>query len=127
MMLAMIVGLHRVMIGSLVWSFRVIPAGSASHPELSFPYLFNLTVTVIETGVSLSLPILAVLFMVQLALGFVSRAAPSMQIFSIGFAVTLAVGASVLVMAAPDLARGLVESFSRAGYHFERLLHEVSP
>ena len=42
----------------------------------------------LNTGVKLAIPLIAVLLVTQVALAFVSRAAPAMQVFSIGFAVT---------------------------------------
>ena len=62
------------------------------------------------------------LFITQLGLAFVARAAPAMQIFNVGFAVTLAVGGFVLVFVLPDIADELGAEFSHVGVRFERLL-----
>jgi flagellar biosynthetic protein FliR len=80
----------------------------------------------LATGVRLALPVVAVLFMVQIALGFISRAAPSMQIFSIGFAALLITGGVVLVMALPDIGRELIADFSHVGDRIETVVSDVS-
>jgi flagellar biosynthetic protein FliR len=126
LLLALITGLHRAMLEAVVASFRLLPVGSATHVEATFPLFLELCGHVLETGVKLALPLLAVLLMANIALAFVSRAAPSMQIFNVGFAVLLATGAAVLVISLPDLSRELSTVFDRDARYFERLLFELS-
>jgi flagellar biosynthetic protein FliR len=126
MLLALIAGLHRAMLEALVVSFRLVPVGSAAHVEATFPIFLELCGHVVRTGVQLALPLLAVLLMANIALAFVSRAAPTMQIFNVGFAVLLATGAAVLVISLPDLSRELVIGFDRNSRYFERLVLELS-
>jgi flagellar biosynthetic protein FliR len=73
-------------------------------------------------GARLAMPIVSVLLATQVALAFVSRAAPAMQIFSIGFAITLIAGGTVLVLALPDMATSIVEELSHVGPRIERVL-----
>lgn len=126
LLVAFAVGLHRMVIGATIWSFQVVPVGSLTRLDAFGPTFFTLGGELLATGVRLAMPILAVLFMTQIALAFVSRAAPAMQIFSIGFAVTLGVGGLVLFLTLPDLAyEGAVE-MSRIGERIESLLADVS-
>ena len=125
-LLALASGLHRVLLGSLMASFQAVPVGTISHPELSAPMMIEITSNVLVMGVRLALPILAVLLMIQIALGFVSRAAPAMQIFNIGFAVLLAVGAVVMIMALPDIGGQLLVMMSHVGTRIEHLLVVMS-
>jgi flagellar biosynthetic protein FliR len=126
LLLALIAGLHRAMLEAVVTSFRWLPVGSATHVEATFPLFLELCGHVLKTGVQLALPLLAVLLMANIALAFVSRAAPSMQIFNVGFAVLLATGAAVLVISLPDLGRELATGFDRDARYFERLLFDLS-
>jgi flagellar biosynthetic protein FliR len=126
LLLALIVGLHRAMLGAVVASFRLVPVGTATHIEATFPIFLELCGHVLATGVKLALPLLAVLLMANIALAFVSRAAPTMQIFNVGFAVLLATGAAVLVISLPDLSRELSIGFDRDARYFERLMVELS-
>jgi flagellar biosynthetic protein FliR len=81
---------------------------------------------VLEAGVRIAIPVLSVLFLTQVALAFISRAAPAMQIFSVGFAVTLAVGAVVLIFAVPDIGHRMIAEFSKVGQHVESILVALS-
>lgn len=125
-LLALVVGAHRIILGSLVTSFRELPVGSAVHLENGAAFFIQLSSHALSSGVRLALPLLAILLMVQLALAFVSRAAPSMQIFSIGFAVLLATGAVVLYLTVPDLALEMLAEMSSLGEVMESVLVALS-
>ena len=79
----------------------------------------------LATGVRVAIPLVAILFMTQVALAFISRAAPAMQIFSIGFAVTMATGGFVLVLVLPDLGFELLAEVAKSGGKIESLLGAV--
>jgi flagellar biosynthetic protein FliR len=126
LLVALIGGFHRVMLGALLSSFRLLPVGTVLHVEASFPLFLELSSLVIGVGVRLALPVLAILLMANVALGFVSRAAPSMQIFNIGFAVLFATGAIGLFLGMPEFSHELGQSFSRNAVYFERLLSDLA-
>lgn len=105
---ALCVGLHHLLLGALFKSFSSIPTGTLLNPGVLGIPLISMTAGVLESGVKLALPFIAVLFIVQVCLAFIARAAPAMQIFSIGFAVTLGIGFLLWVVFAPDLVRELI-------------------
>jgi flagellar biosynthetic protein FliR len=124
-LLALLAGLHRVLVGGLLASFRLLPPGSVADPARATPALLFSAAESMTAGIRIALPIVAVLLLTQTALAFVSRAAPTMQIFSIGFAVTLSVGATVLVLIAPDFARSVQVEASHAESRMETVLLSV--
>src|SRR5690606_19897325 len=119
--LAVASGLHRVMLGALVSSFSLVPVGRVLHVEASFPIFLELSGHMLAVGVRLALPVLAVLLMSNAALGFVSRAAPSLQIFNVGFAILLPVGAALLLLTLPETSRVLLAEMGCAETYFVRL------
>jgi flagellar biosynthetic protein FliR len=102
-----------------------VPVGSLGDPALETPVILAMTTEALATGVRIAIPFVAILFIAQVALAFISRAAPAMQIFSIGFAVTMATGGLVLVLALPDLGVELLGEVSRTGSKIETLLVAV--
>jgi flagellar biosynthetic protein FliR len=52
----------------------------------------------------MAMPVVAVLLMTNLALGILTRSAPQLNIFAIGFPITLGVGLITLDLALPYLA-----------------------
>jgi flagellar biosynthesis protein FliR len=124
-LLGLIAGVHRVVLGGVLASFKVVPVGSLGDPALETPVIIAMTTEALATGVRIAIPFIAILFIAQVALAFISRAAPAMQIFSIGFAVTMATGGLVMVLVLPDLGVELVGEVSRTGNKIETLLVAV--
>jgi len=125
MLLGVLVGLHRVVIGAVIGSFRVVPAGAIASTRNLTELVLAMTNDAVGTGVKLAIPLVAVLLVTQVALAFVSRAAPAMQVFSIGFAVTTSVGAALLMTTLPDFGYDVVAEMSRAGERIEALVLAV--
>jgi flagellar biosynthesis protein FliR len=124
-LLGIFVGLHRVVIGAVIGSFRAVPAGTIDATRNLTELTLALTNDAMITGVKLAIPLVAVLLVTQVALAFVSRAAPAMQVFSIGFAVTTTVGAVLLMATLPDFGYDVVAEMSRAGERIEALVLSV--
>jgi flagellar biosynthetic protein FliR len=61
--------------------------------------------TVLAGGVRLAAPLLVVGVIVNLAAGLASRAAPSLNVFNVAFALVLVVGGLVLIASAPSFVR----------------------
>jgi len=54
-------------------------------------------------GVTLALPVIAAMLLANLALGVLTRTAPQLNLFAVGFPVTLATGLAMLSLALPYL------------------------
>jgi flagellar biosynthetic protein FliR len=126
LMLAFLLGVHRVLIGTLLASFQVVPLGAAIEPGLATPDLVRLSAGAIASGLRLSLPLVAALLLIQVGLAFISRAAPSLQIFSVGFAVSLVAGTIVFVGSMPELAREIEHMLSAVGEQLELVVADMT-
>jgi flagellar biosynthetic protein FliR len=107
LLFALLAGIHRIAIGMLLASFRALPIGSTLEFAPTSMQLIDLTIASFALGVALALPIIAVAFVVQLGLAMIARAAPALQIFSVGWGVLLATGSIILLASLRDLATGL--------------------
>jgi flagellar biosynthesis protein FliR len=58
---------------------------------------------VFSFGLALALPIVGALLVTNLALGILTRAAPQLHLFAVGFPISLAVGFLLLAMTVPYL------------------------
>jgi len=126
LLLGFLLGLHRVMIASLLASYRILPPGTLVSAEKAAAPMVQITAQMVEAGLRLAVPLIAVLLMVQVALAFISRAAPAMQIFSVGFAFSLVAGTIALVVALPDMAREMVVQLSLVGRNIEALIFALA-
>lgn len=92
---------HLLLTAALLRSFEVFPV---SPDPLGFVRVLQPQVwgaEVFRLGLWVSLPVVAMLMLTNLVMGLVSRVAPQMHIFSIGFPVTLAVGFTGLWLTLP--------------------------
>ncbi len=98
---------HLALIGALSMSFKTLPIGGA-HLDRNF--LWSIVVwgaQVFETGLLVALPAVIALVIVNLALGVVTRAAPQLNLFGIGFTITLMCGFVVLIVGLDGLMVGI--------------------
>ena len=86
--------------------------------------------TVFATGIQLSMPIVAALLLTNVALGILTRAAPALNLFGIGFPITLGVGLLVIAMVLPYLVLPMQNLFLNGIEHarlMPRTWHERVP
>jgi len=88
---------HLVLIRLLVESFQTLPIGTEGLDRDAFMALARWGTHLFADAVWLSLPAVASLLVVNIAFGVMSRAAPQLNIFAIGFSVTLVMGFLVLL------------------------------
>jgi len=98
MLLFLAINGHLMVITALVESFRVLPVGLHAFAGEGWHTLALWGGEVFRGGLLISLPLVAVLMMTNVALAVLTRAAPQLNIFVVGFPLTLAIG--FIVMAA---------------------------
>jgi len=114
LVLALGAGVHRVALAYLLASFRVLPVGSATFSSESAMVFVDLAIASFTVGLQLAMPVIGVALVVQVGLAMTARAAPSLQIFSVGFTVLLLTGMVLLLACLRDIGAGLL-------LHFESL------
>jgi flagellar biosynthetic protein FliR len=98
--LLLAVDAHLVMIDAVARSVRVIPIGSALHPEglramvQSADVLFSL-------GLQFAAPVVASVLVANTALAILSRAAPQLNILSVAFPIQIGIGMVALSATVP--------------------------
>lgn len=96
--------LHLVLLSTLTQSFSSLPISATSLSGAGLQQLVIWGGRIFSAGVQLSLPIVAALLITNMALGILTRAAPQLNIFGIGFPVTMGVGFAMIGLSLPYLA-----------------------
>jgi flagellar biosynthetic protein FliR len=122
MLVGFAIGAHRIVIGTVVSSVRIVPVGTMIDLSTYLPGILTWSSRTIECGLGLAVPAMTVSLVVQVALGLVARAAPSLQIFSIGLALSLASGLLVILSGLRDSLAGIAAHLMNVGSVLERLL-----
>lgn len=102
---------HLMIIAALVESFNTLPIG-ISEAIISWKALVLAGSNIFSWGLVLSMPVLAALMLTNIALAVLTRAAPQLNIFAVGFPITLGIGFIVLAFSLPyflPLFSGMVE------------------
>lgn len=107
------VNAHLVLLSALAESFVSLPVSSSPIASGAPLELARWGARIFSAGLQLSLPLIAALLITQIALGILTRAAPQLNIFGIGFPITLGVGFLTLSLALPYLGTPVVNLFNQ--------------
>ena len=97
---------HLVLIEILIESFRTLPVGFSSFSSEQLGLLVEWTGWMFAAAVVIALPAMTALLVVNLAFGVMTRAAPQLNIFALGFPVTMIVGLFIIWLNISDMAAG---------------------
>lgn len=95
---------HLIMIALISQSFSTLPIGLEGMTNATFTTLANWGSEIFKAGLQLSLPVLTALLITNLALGVLTRVAPQLNIFAVGFPLTLSIGLLVMALSMPFYA-----------------------
>jgi flagellar biosynthetic protein FliR len=96
-------GGHLIVFGILLESFHTFPIGKALMTQDLLAKVISWSSLMFVAGLLVALPIMLTLLFINIGLGFVNRAAPSLHIFSIGLPAMILIGYGVLWLAMPGL------------------------
>jgi flagellar biosynthetic protein FliR len=105
---------HLMVLMAVIRSFEVFPVNQNFLEALSLMKLYSLGGELFASGFWIALPVVGMLMFANLALGVVSRVAPQMNIYAVGFPITLTVGLVGIAAALPLLDRPFIALMERA-------------
>lgn len=112
MLLFLLTNSHHYFLVALIKSFKVIPLGMAVFGPGLNAGLTRLFVGLFVTAVKLAAPVLAALFLTNVALGVMARAVPQMNLFSVGLSLKVIAGLAAILASMPlfvELVSGFYE------------------
>jgi flagellar biosynthetic protein FliR len=113
-LLFLTLNVHLSIFSALIESFKTIPISTNLTMGFSFQKLAIWGEQIFIIGMRLSLPIVAALLIANIALGILTRAAPQLNLFGIGFPITIGVGFLMLSMTLPYMLLPLENAFQSA-------------
>lgn len=94
---------HLLLIQMLADSFKTLPIGVDGIDKAGIWSILEWSSRMFGGGLLLAMPVVAGLLLVNVIFGVASRAAPQLQIFSVGFPVTLMLGLMLVWKTLPDM------------------------
>jgi flagellar biosynthesis protein FliR len=96
-------GGHAIVVKLILQSFESLPVGASFAGQDLYGRVLRWSAMTFLGGVMLALPVLATLLLVNVGLGVVTRAAPSLNIFAVGFPALILVGLALLAFSAEGI------------------------
>ena len=110
---------HLVLLGALAQSFAMVPPGGLLINPALASHLIAFSSQLFVLAIKIAAPIMASIFLVDLALALVARAAPQMNVLFIGFPIKIGVGFLFMTLVFAALA-------SYVGQYIAELLPMIS-
>ncbi len=99
---------HLALIEVLVDGFRTLPIGEAGLSQADLWTLVGWGTQIFSGALAVALPGVTALLIVNIAFGVMSRAAPSLNLFAVGFPISLVFGLAIIVVGLPALQSSFV-------------------
>jgi flagellar biosynthetic protein FliR len=104
---------HLLVVAALVQSFAAFPVGPEPFAFLHQVQPHRWGAEIFATGLWIALPLVTMMMFVNLVLGTISRVAPQINVFAVGFPVTLGVGLLGLLLTLPALQQPFTMTLER--------------
>jgi flagellar biosynthetic protein FliR len=116
-------GGHTMLLALILESFATLPVGSSLFGPQAYAQLVSWSSMIFLGALLTALPVMVTLLFISIGLGVVTRAAPSLNIFSVGLPATIVVGFVVLLLSLANIGsriqwlwlQGLLQIRSLAG------------
>ena len=113
---------HLLLLELLARSFTTVPVGPVGLRFDDFRAVAGFATDIFALGLLVALPAVTVLLVVNLAFAVVSRAAPQLNLFAIGFPVSLLMGLLIVLLTLPTLPGQWDGIFGQATQRLSALL-----
>lgn len=107
---------HLVLLEVLAESFKTMPISADGLVAKDFMQVVQWGSNVFAGGLAIALPAIASLLVVNIAFGVMTRSAPQLNIFAIGFPITMLLGFALVMLTLPNVAPKSISLFSDV-YH----------
>lgn len=105
---------HLMVLFAIISSFKSFPVDQNFLETLTHMKLQRLGADLFASALWISLPMVGMLMFANLALGIVSRVAPQMNIFAVGFPITLVIGLISIAVTLPMLDQPFMALLERS-------------
>ncbi|MEW6513290.1 MAG: flagellar biosynthetic protein FliR [Pseudomonadota bacterium] len=105
---------HLLTLQVLAESFRLLPVTATPFSTGGFASMLAWSSVLFSAGLLLALPLITALLISNLAMGVLARVAPQLNIFAVGFPVTLTAGFIVLMFSIPYFGSAMERLFDQS-------------
>jgi len=105
---------HLALLEMLVQGFRTLPIGETGLSNEGLWTIVAWGTQIFSGALAVALPGVTALLIVNIAFGVISRAAPSLNLFAVGFPISLVFGLIIIIVGLPALQSAFVDLLGKA-------------
>jgi flagellar biosynthetic protein FliR len=91
------IGGHLIVFGLVIESFKLLPIGQPFFSQDMLGKMLNWSAIMFLGALLIALPVVMTLLFINIGLGFVARAAPTLNIFTVGFSALILTGFVIII------------------------------
>lgn len=107
---------HLLFVSVMVNSFTVMPIGLEGQ-SIDAMKIASWGGSIFSSGLLLALPVVTALLVTNMALGILTKTAPQLNLFGIGFPITISIGFLVLTLSLPTMLKPLERMIEEGATH----------
>ena len=104
---------HLLVLAALAESFTLLPVSATPFATKGFATIVAAAASIFSSGLMLALPLIAALLIANISLGVLTRVAPALNLFAVGFPVMMLSGFAVLLLSLPLLGNAFASLYER--------------
>jgi flagellar biosynthetic protein FliR len=104
---------HLIFLQAMVRSYSVLPPGEADMSQPLVEKLTELSASVFVIGLQIGAPLIVALFLANAVVGLLARSVPQIQVFVVGFPLTIMLGILFLLFGLPFFAQAVYQMFEK--------------
>lgn len=113
-LLFVVINGHLLVLNAVMRSYERFPLGGNLTDVIQGLRVFDFASQIFASAFWLALPMTVLMLLTNLALGIISRVAPQMNLYAVGFPITIGAGLAVLSMLLPLIDRSLAALMDQA-------------
>ncbi len=113
---------HLLIIKLVIDSFNSLPVGMNFFNHLQIDKLLHFTAIMFSGAISIALPAIISILVVNFTFGIMTKAAPQLNIFSIGFPITLVFGLSIMCLTFPIMMSNVQDIMAQSFQLISKML-----
>ncbi|MBS7351322.1 MAG: flagellar biosynthetic protein FliR [Comamonas sp.] len=113
-MFFVVVNGHLFVLLAVFKSFEIFPVDGSLIQVINTMRVHELGASIFSSGLWIALPMMALLLFTNLTMGVITRIAPQMNIFAVGFPITLALGLVGITATLPSMEQPFLRLLERA-------------
>lgn len=112
---------HHTLIMSFIKSYQVVGPGMFVLKTESVGVFLRAFAMMFFLGFKIGIPVLGTIFLVDVAMGMISKLIPQINVFVVGFSLKISIGIFILAVFMPTYVYMVEQAFSTSGWAFKML------